>query len=157
MPEAVACATCGAEVNISAAFCHYCGTRLERAPVKAEKVCLTCGSGWVEGAEFCYKCGKPFPKSKKFCTACGAPVVPLKDWVTDTIYLGSTMAYERFIQFNRDVIDVLDVQSNRRGFIRHGGEYTITFRRHPLTHRNGQVLTINKNTCRRCIQPRNIT
>lgn len=68
------CPSCKSEVDISAAFCSRCGTRM---PAQAKPAapgacsCPNCGNACAPGTRFCNQCGARLPEA-----APAAPVVP---------------------------------------------------------------------------------
>lgn len=56
------CEKCGKTVADDAAFCPYCGTRINRESKIAPKV------------NFCISCGRKLPQDAKFCSGCGKPI-----------------------------------------------------------------------------------
>ena len=71
------CPNCKSEVDISAAFCSRCGTRM---PAPAQPAapgalnCPNCGNACAPGTRFCNQCGARLPEAAPAAPA--APVVP---------------------------------------------------------------------------------
>lgn len=51
------CRKCGAKLFDDSEFCHECGEKVARKPLKKIKFCRKCGRELVEEVNFCPKCG----------------------------------------------------------------------------------------------------
>lgn len=51
------CPACGAEVPSGAAFCNFCGHKMEAPEAPAQRTCANCGAAIAENAAFCNVCG----------------------------------------------------------------------------------------------------
>lgn len=65
-----ACPNCGEELQLGAAFCSACGSKIERtepvaAPDPNTRYCQGCGAPMQEGYVFCINCGAKYEEPKE--------------------------------------------------------------------------------------------
>lgn len=57
------CNHCEREINESAAFCPFCGTKVEK--IEKNLFCTSCGNEIDEDSAFCSSCGSPIKKQEE--------------------------------------------------------------------------------------------